>query len=266
MTHVECRSVSAFRRTRPVLKTVSFEVEGGALIGVIGPNGAGKSTLMRVMAGLMPYEGRIRWDGESAGRMSADQRARRIGYMPQDRSVHWAMPCLEVVLLGRLPHRGRFAAPSSQDRTMARAAMTKMDVAGFEQRAFDTLSGGEQARVLIARMLAQAPQVFLADEPVNGLDPAHQLALMQTFQSLARAGHLVFVSLHDLTLAGRWCDRLMLLDDGALVADCEPDVLFATSRISDVYGIETMPIVLEGRKTIVPAGLEGSSAVRSISA
>jgi len=260
MTRITCKDVNVSYRSGPVLKSVSFDATKGQLIGVIGPNGAGKSTLIRALAGLQSYSGDIQWDGRDVHRMAATERAKTIAYMPQARTVHWTLPCLDVVLLGRLPHHSRFAGPSEKDRETALAAMSQMDVQGFAARPFDKLSGGEQARVLIARMLAQDSACFLADEPVNGLDPAHQISLMQTFQKFAQAGRLVFVSLHDLTLAGRWCDRLLLIEHGSLKADTSPGELIGTGLIQQVYGIETMDIMLAGQPTIVPAAVRSNAS------
>jgi len=239
-------------RTGTVLDTVSFEAEAGELIGIIGPNGAGKSTLLRAMAGLQAHTGQAGWNARPVAGLGPAARAQLLAYMPQERIVHWAIPCRDVVLLGRLPHHGRFTGPSRADRQAAEDAMRQMDVLDFAARPFDTLSGGEQARVLVARMLAQEAPAILADEPINGLDPAHQIGLMETFQSLARAGRLVCVSLHDLTLAGRWCDRLLLLDRGRLVCDSTPEHAFGSGLIEEVYGIETRMISLADRPTIVP--------------
>jgi len=252
MITFSAKSLSASIRASTVLEGVSFDAGAGELIGVIGPNGAGKSTLLRAMAGLQPHRGSAEWNGRAISQITPSERSRLIAYMPQERTVHWAIPCRDVVLLGRLPHHSRFAGPSTADRVAAEDAMRQMDVAEFSDRPFDTLSGGEQARVLVARMLAQDTPSFLADEPINGLDPAHQIGLMRTFQTFARSGRLVFVSLHDLTLAGRWCDRLLLLDQGGLKSNCPPDQLFTSGLIEHVYGIETMTITLAERLTIVP--------------
>ncbi|SOC27046.1 ABC transporter ATP-binding protein [Stappia indica] len=255
MIRLDCESVTVRRGTRETLRGISFSCDRPQLVGVIGPNGAGKSTLMRAMTGLQTHAGSIRWEGRELAPMPATERARLIAYMPQERTVHWPMDCIEVVLLGRLPHRGGFGGASADDLRHAREAMERMDVAGFARRPFDTLSGGEQARVLIARMLAQAPHACIADEPVNGLDPAHQIALMQVLAGLVAEGRPVFVSLHDLTLASRWCDRLLLLDRGRLVADGTPGEVLNAERLAGVYGIGAEHIDIGGRPSVVPSHL-----------
>ncbi|WP_349361090.1 ABC transporter ATP-binding protein [Stappia sp.] len=253
MIALACRNVTVRRGVRPVVNAISFSAETPGLVGIVGPNGAGKSTLMRALVGLQAHDGEILWGGTPVTRMDAGDRARKIAFLPQDRAVHWALTCLDVVLLGRLPHRSPFAASSARDLRHARESMARMDVLAFAGRSFDTLSGGEQARVLIARMLAQDPRVLVADEPVNGLDPAHQIALMEHFQALAREGRAVFVSLHDLTLASRWCDRLLVLDDGRLAADGAPGETLDADLLARVYGIRAETLVLDGHPAIVPA-------------
>ncbi len=264
MMPLDCHSVSVVLGHKTVLDRITLCVDTPALIGIVGPNGAGKSTLMRAMAGLQPYTGTIAWNAVPLPQMPSMERARSIAYMPQERIVHWAMPCLDVVLLGRLPHGSRFAGASAADLRFARNAMERMDVLAFVRRPFDTLSGGEQARVLIARMLAQDPLVYIADEPVNGLDPAHQIGLMQTFHDLARDGRTVFLSLHDLTLAGRWCDRILLLEDGRLRSDGAPADTLTEHEMADVYGIRTVSVEIDGTASIVPAGLASGSRDKTI--
>ncbi|MEM1044939.1 MAG: ABC transporter ATP-binding protein [Pseudomonadota bacterium] len=264
MMPLDCKAVSVVLGHKTVLDRITLRVDTPALIGIVGPNGAGKSTLMRAMAGLQSCSGSIAWDDVPLSRMPEVQRARAIAYMPQERIVHWAIPCLDVVLLGRLPHRSRFSGVSAADLRFARDAMERMDVLAFVRRPFDTLSGGEQARVLIARMLAQDPLVYIADEPVNGLDPAHQIGLMQTFRHLASEGRTVFLSLHDLTLAGRWCDRILLLEDGRLRSDGAPTDTLTEHEMADVYGIRTVSVEIDGTASIVPAGLASRSRDETI--
>jgi iron complex transport system ATP-binding protein len=258
MIRLDCENAGVGRGGRSVLDGVSFRCEVPQLVGIVGPNGAGKSTLMRAMTGLQEHSGSIAWNGQAVAGIPAGERARSIAYMPQERTVHWAMDCLDVVLLGRLPHRPVFAGASASDLRHAREAMERMDVLGFARRAFNALSGGEQARVLIARMLAQQPGVYIADEPVNGLDPAHQIALMQILQGVVAEGRSVFVSLHDLTLASRWCDRLLLLHEGRLVADGTPQAVLDRTRLAEVYGIRAEGVVIDGRPAMVPSGLVGA--------
>lgn len=264
MISLTCENVVVRRGGRTVLESITFSGKTPQLVGIIGPNGAGKSTLMRAMAGLQEHSGSILWDGRDIGATPAGERARMIAYMPQDRTVHWATDCLDVVLLGRLPHRAGFAAASASDQRHAREAMERMDVLGFARRAFDTLSGGEQARVLIARMLAQEPGVYIADEPVNGLDPAHQIGLMRTLRGFVADGRSVFVSLHDLTLASRWCDRLVILCGGRLCADGPPSRVLDDACLASVYGIEAARLTIDGRPAVVPSNLHDPQEIKRL--
>ncbi|MEM9788494.1 MAG: ABC transporter ATP-binding protein, partial [Pseudomonadota bacterium] len=209
MTLLSVANLSVSLRNRHVLRDVSFEVATGECIGLLGPNGAGKTTLMRAALGLIVHEGE-----SSIARMSATERARAAAWMPQTREIAWPVTVETLVMLGRIPHMVGGQRPKPQDHEKVDAALAAMDLDGFRNRTATRLSGGEQARVLIARALAQDTQLIVADEPVAGLDPAHQIATMQTFAGLAQAGRSVIVSLHDLGLAARHCTRLILLSEG----------------------------------------------------
>jgi iron complex transport system ATP-binding protein len=222
---------------RAVLQDVSLRVAAGECVGLIGPNGAGKSTLMRAALGLIGAAGARSLGGDPVAALAPAERARRAAFLPQEREIGWPVTVRALVALGRAPHRPRLAALGPADEAAIEAAMQRMDVAQFADRPATDLSGGERARVLIARALAQEAPLLLADEPAAGLDPAHQLALMETFAALAREGRAVLASLHDLGLAARWCDRLVLLDRGRVVADGPPQAVLTAERLAAVYGI-----------------------------
>lgn len=219
-------------RGRDILRDVSFAIGEGELVGLIGPNGAGKTTLMRAALGLLAYRGHC-----SLAAMAPAERARQAAWMPQSREIAWPVTVETVVMLGRTPHLGRTGTPDAADRERVDAALDRMDLTGLRHRAATHLSGGEQARVLIARALAQDTPLLLADEPIAGLDPAHQIAAMRTFAALAEQGRSVLVSMHDLGLAVRHCSRLILLGGGGLVADGPPAQVMTPARLSDVFGI-----------------------------
>ncbi|GGF01449.1 ABC transporter ATP-binding protein [Stappia taiwanensis] len=263
MSGLVCDRITVPRGDRLTVDSVSFAAPRPQLIGLIGPNGAGKSTLMRAVAGLLPASGTAVWNGEDLTAMSPARRARALAFMPQERTVHWPLACREVVMLARLPYQGAFAGPSAADRRAVAEALAAMSVDGFADRAFDTLSGGEQARVLIARMLAQDPDLLIADEPASGLDPAHQIALMQVFRDIVAGGRSVLVSLHDLSLASRWCDRLLLMDQGRLVADGTPEEVMTADRMARVYGIAVRPLTIGGSFAVVPEGLAPSASAQT---
>ena len=251
MSLLALEAVTALRGARPVLDAVTLDVGPGEVVGLLGPNGAGKTTLLRAALGLQPAVGGIRLGDAPLRRLSPRDRALRAGYVPQDRSLVWAISVEALVALGRLPHR---AGPDA-DRAAVDAALADMDLAAFRARPATELSGGERARALIARALAQAAPLLLADEPTAGLDPAHQLALMATFRRLAAAGRGVIVAMHDLGLAARWCDRLLLLQAGRLVVDGPPEAVLTAARLADVYGVTAHLGRDADGPLIVPTGL-----------
>jgi iron complex transport system ATP-binding protein len=233
MTLLALEGLTARLGGREVLHGIDLSVGPGACVGLIGPNGAGKSTLMRAALGLIPAGGR-----SSLATLPARERARRAAWLPQAREIAWPVTVEVLVALGRAPHRALAAPLTQADRAAVAAAMERMDVARFADRPATALSGGEQARVLIARALAQEAPLLMADEPTAGLDPAHELATMETFAALAAEGNAVVVSLHDLGLAARWCTRLVLLDEGRVAADGPPEAVLTRERLAAVYGIE----------------------------
>jgi iron complex transport system ATP-binding protein len=223
MSLLALEAVTVRRGPCPVVDGVSARIGEGELVGLIGPNGAGKTTLMRAALGLIRAEGAIALGGTPlAAQLAPRERALRAAYLPQDREIAWPVRVETLVGLGRTPHLPPGRAPGPADRAAVEAALDRMDLAGFRDRPATALSGGERARALIARALAQEAPLLVADEPAAGLDPAHQLQLMALLREMAAAGRGVVVSLHDLGLAARWCDRLLLMHQGRLVAEGPP--------------------------------------------
>ena len=222
---------------RPVLGDVSLTIKAGEFVGLIGPNGAGKSTLLRAALGLVPMRGHVGIGERDAARLTARDRARLLAYVPQERDTAWRMSVEVLVGLGRLPHIGAFAAPSARDRLAVEHAMRDVDVLHLRDRPVTELSGGEKARVLVARALAQQAPMLLADEPAAGLDPSHQIGLMRLFHRLASEGRGVLATIHDLGLAARWCSRVILLDAGRVVADGPPAMVLTAETIRAAYGV-----------------------------
>jgi iron complex transport system ATP-binding protein len=236
LLRVENLSVS--RQKCIVVDSVSFTVAEGEFVGLIGPNGAGKSTLLRAILAQLPYQGSVVLSGQESVQLKNIKRAQLLSYMAQDREISWNMRVDAVVQLGRLARLPQFSGLNVQDDQLVAQAMQALEVDSLRNKPVQELSGGEQARVLIARALAQDTPLMLADEPVAGLDPAHQLGLMQVFQNLAASGRSIICTLHDLGLAARWCSRLLLLKDGRLVADGTPADILREDIVRDLYGVE----------------------------
>jgi iron complex transport system ATP-binding protein len=255
MTLLAVSHLSASLGGRRVLEDISFAVGPGELVGLIGPNGAGKSTLLRAVMDLTPASGDIALDGQDSRSMTAARRALKVAYMAQSRDVAWAMPVADLVALGRLPHLPRLSPLRRQDHAAVDRAMRLMDVEAHRDRQATALSGGELARVLAARVLAQETPLLLADEPAAGLDPAHQIGLMRIFRSLAGEGRSVVVSTHDLGLAARSCTRLILLDRGRVVADGAPEDVVTQDNLRSVYGVTAYFGEAEGRMVVLPLDL-----------
>ncbi|MCA0961921.1 ABC transporter ATP-binding protein [Salipiger bermudensis] len=227
MSLLSLETLTVRRGPCPVVDGVSLKIAPGECVGLIGPNGAGKTTLMRAALGLMKHEGR-----SSLTDLPARERARAAAWLPQSREIAWPVTVETLVALGRLPHDSR--AGDLRAEAVLRA-LDRMGLTAFAQRRATELSGGEQARVLIARALAQEAPLLMADEPIAGLDPAAQIATLRVFQSLAQEGHAVLVSLHDLTLAARHCTRLILLDRGRVAADGPPLTVLSEARLAEVF-------------------------------
>lgn len=222
----------------PVLREASISVSAGELIGLIGPNGSGKSTLLRALLGLLRLRsGRVLLEERELQRLPRREQARRIAYLPQQGSSHWPLTVERLVALGRLPHQSPWQALSGADRLAIQHAMAATDVTHLADRVITHLSGGERLRVHLARALATEPQFLLADEPVAALDPYHQLQAMELLRDTARSGGGVLVVLHDLQLALRYCDRLVLLDGGRVIASGLPAEVLDDRRLAAVYRI-----------------------------
>lgn len=232
MTLMSLNGMTVHRGDDPVVKNASLAISAGEVVGLIGPNGAGKTTLMRAALGLLPFTGK-----SSVSSLTSTDRAKHVAWLPQSREIAWPVAVETLVMLGRVPYLSGGQRPGPEDDAAVAEALHAMDLTGFAQRPATELSGGEQARVLIARALAQDTPLILADEPTAGLDPGHQIAALEQFQTLARGGKSVLVSLHDLGLAARHCTRLILMHHGQIVAEGAPDTVLSPDRLADVFGI-----------------------------
>lgn len=240
--------------SRPVLKGITLDVAAGEFIGLIGPNGAGKSTLLRTALGLVRGGGTVHVSGRDSSSLSARERARHIAYLPQEREIAWAVSVETLVAFGRAPHLALGGLDAS-DIAIIDQAINRMEIEDFRKRPATELSGGEKARVLIARALAQDAPLLLADEPTVGLDPSHQITLMRIFADLAREGRGVVASMHDLGLAARWCTRLIMIDEGRIVADGPPASVLTAERLKDTYGVTSFIAEADGGMIVQPLDL-----------
>jgi iron complex transport system ATP-binding protein len=259
MAMLEARDVSVnFNRSLspgPVLRAVSLALHRGEVTAIIGPNGAGKSTLLACLAGLRtPDSGTVTLGGVSLARMAARERGRRIGFLPQVAEVNWDIDVATLVSLGRLPHQGRWGM-SAADQAAITSALAATNTAQFAARAVSTLSGGERARALLARVLAGEPEFLLADEPIANLDPRHQFESLALLRRVAQRGAGVVLVLHDLAHAMRVADRIVMMDRGQIVAEGTPAAVLRPERIAAVYGVTSQPVTLaDGSPGLVLSG------------
>ncbi len=258
MPTLQIAKLSAGYGARQVLHAVSLEVAGGEVVALVGPNGAGKSTLIRVVSGVLPARsGEVRLEGVDLLRQSVTERARRLAVVPQLPHLPEGFTVGEIVLMGRTPHLPLWAGESRRDCEIAWRAMTRAYVQDLTERRVGELSGGEQQRVLLARALAQEPQVLLLDEPTAHLDLKHQVGVLELVRSLARESNLaVLMTLHDLNQAALYADRVALLQRGEIVAQGLPREVFGADLLSRVYGVAVTVGVhpATGTPVVLPTG------------
>lgn len=234
---------------KTILDGIRCSIPVGKVTGLIGPNGAGKSTLLKSFFKLVPAKGAITYAGKNILSLSAAERAIYLSYLPQERELAWAMSVENVIRLG-FSHAGantRNSVIQSEDERLD-AILGNLDLLEFRNRSASSLSGGELARVLIARALAQDTPVLLADEPLAGLDPYHQIKIMMHLKAHSKGGKMVLTSIHDLSIAAQWCDHLILLDQGRIVSSGTPAEVLTENRLKEIYKINA-------RIEDTPAGL-----------
>jgi iron complex transport system ATP-binding protein len=247
------RSLSVTLAGRLVLNDVSLALSSGHLVALVGPNGAGKTTLLRTLAGLVPSVGTIEIGGAALSSLSLRDRARRFAYLPQGHIVHWPLPARDIVALGRYPHGATDPARlTPKDTEAVVRAMQATDVVEFSERSVTELSGGERSRVALARVLAVEAPVILADEPTASLDPRHQFDVMKSLRASADKGVLVIVVTHDLGLAARFADTVLVLSEGRLVSQGTPAEALSEKIMGDVFRISAYRAEYQREAVIVP--------------
>ncbi len=243
---------------RPVLDAVSLSIARGDLVGILGPNGSGKTTLLKMLAGtLAPSSGKVRLEGRSLATWQRREVARRIALVPQETFAPFDFSVLDIVLMGRFPHLGTFALEGPADLAIAREALRATGTDAFESRSFDTLSGGEKQRVVIASALAQGPELLLLDEPTASLDLGHQFDIQQLLQRLnASRGVTMALSTHDLNFAAALCRHLVLLRDGRVLAAGPTAGVLTSDTVRALYDVDADVRRHDrtGRLTVTPVG------------
>ena len=226
---------------RALLNNITVSMTRGELFGLVGPNGAGKSTLLKAVTQLVPSKGTQLLGKEDLRRLSPRQRATRLAYLAQSDQALWPLKVRDFVSLGRIPHQhGWLQRLSDTDNKAISNALHMTHLEGFEQRPMSQLSGGERARVRLARALAVQSPLLLVDEPVASLDPYHQLSVMELLRNQCSLNKTVVVVLHDLTLASRFCDRLLLLNEGHTVACGSPRSVLTPKNLQQIYQVKAM--------------------------
>lgn len=239
---------------RTVLEDITLEVSPGEVVGLLGRNGAGKTTLLRLAGGILAASaGRIRLGEDEIGALSRRELARRVALVPQDLHVPFPFRVGELVLMGRTPHRPFVGLEGPEDVARARAALAKLGIEALVDRSIATLSGGERQLVLFARALVQDPQLLLLDEPTAFLDLKHRVEVLAEVRAFAASGRAALVVSHDLSLAARSCDRLVLLGGGGIVAEGPPASVLTAEHIQRAYDIEAEPFdAPDGARVVVP--------------
>ena len=247
------QGVSVSLGGRVVLKDISLSLSSGHLVALVGPNGAGKTTLLRALAGLVPCSGAIQVGGDALSSLGLRERARRFAYLPQGHIVHWPLPARDIVALGRYPHGATDPARLTvRDAEAVLRATQATDALQFSDRRVTELSGGERSRVALARVFAVEAPVILADEPTSSLDPRHQIDVMKNLRNAADKGALVLVVTHDLGLAARFADTILVLSDGRLVSRGAPAQALSEQVMAEVFRISAYRAEFQHEAVIVP--------------
>ncbi len=247
-------AISVTKGGKAILSGVSFSAPSAAITGLIGPNGAGKSTLLTALFGLTPASGHATFETQDLLKMPRRDRARRAAYVEQSAATEERLSVRDVVALGRIPFQSALSSANApEDDTIIDTALADAGMSAFADRRFDTLSGGEQQRVHIARALAQQPRLLVLDEPTSHLDISAQLQLLALLRRKAAAGMTILIALHDLNLAARSCDHLILMASGKVAAEGPPERVLTPENLHHVYGVRArlLPDPVSGRSISV---------------
>jgi len=254
MSSVEVKGLSVRAGARTLISDVTLDFEPGTWSTIIGPNGAGKTTLVETIAGLRrPSLGSVSILGEALAEMNERARALRVSLVPQHPVVPSGMRVYDYVALGRVAHHGLFHPASARDRAVIDSVVERLSLGEFRDRDVATLSGGERQRTVLARALTQSTMVVVLDEPITGLDLRHQMDMLELMESeVHECGITVVATLHDLTLAGQFADRLVLLDAGAVVLDGPAATVIRSDELAKCYGMNLRVVDVDGADVVVP--------------
>lgn len=240
MSILSAQNLSVSLSGTPILKKINFSIEKGSWTGILGPNGSGKTTLLRTLAGLISFDGSVYLDGKPLSSWSARSIARRLAFVRQSHSMQFDFRVEELVLLGRSPHKSLLSAYDLTDEKMTREALDLVDLRGFAARRYASLSGGEQQRVFLAQALVQRADVLLLDEPTTFLDVHHQFEFMHHVRTMVENGKTVIGAFHDLEMAARYSDQLVILADGRVAAHGPPHKVLTSKLLADVFRMEAV--------------------------
>lgn len=250
---LQAQSISLQIGETTILNDVSASLETGELLGLIGPNGAGKTSLLRVLANLQTADsGKVLFNQQAMSSIDRRELAQALGYLAQGAPAHWPLKVKRLVELGRLPYLSPWERLSRKDHDAVTQAMAQAEVTHLADRVVSTLSGGERLRTLLARLFATNPAIILADEPIAALDPYHQLHTMELLKQHCLNGGSAVVVLHDLNMAARFCDRLLLMRHGEVALSGTTEAVLGHPTLGDVYGIEVETIKGRTGTVLVP--------------
>jgi iron complex transport system ATP-binding protein len=251
---VELHELSVHAGTKALVSNVSLAIEAGSWCTIIGPNGAGKTTLVETVAGLRrPSHGTVTISGRALVRLNERERAHQVAMVPQHPVIPSGMSVYDYVALGRVAYHGLFHAASAGDRRIVDSVLERLSLSEFRDRDVLTLSGGERQRMVLARALAQSTMVIVLDEPITGLDLRHQMDMLELLKhEVKECGLTVVATLHDLTLAGQFADRLVLLDRGEVVLDGVASSVIRSTELAERYGMTLRVVDVDGSDVVVP--------------